>query len=243
METDAVNVPRGYLSGPMKEVIVGASGGITQVLIGNPSSPPWSRSLRTSPFHPTTPHLTRPQISIVYTSFNAFSTALHSLTPDRPSLTLPQTYLSGGLAGLTNSAISGPMEHIRIRLQTQSATSSQPYASARDCVRRIIQQTGLAGLYRGHSATMLREFHSYGVWFSVFEVLMAAAMRVEGKPRDQIAGWKIAACGALTGEVLWTVNYPFDVVKSKMQADGFGAHQRRGGRMGLGDSFGVWGRR
>ncbi|GAB1217363.1 hypothetical protein ATERTT37_006602 [Aspergillus terreus] len=130
--------------------------------------------------------------------------------------------MPGGLAGLSNSAISGPMEHIRIRLQTQSATSSQPYTSAQDCIRRIVQQSGLAGLYRGHSATMLREFHSYGVWFSVFEVLMAATMRAEDKPRDQIAGWKIAACGALTGEVLWTVNYPFDVVKSKMQADGFG---------------------
>jgi hypothetical protein len=34
METDLVDVPRDYLSGPMKEVIVGAAGGITQVLIG-----------------------------------------------------------------------------------------------------------------------------------------------------------------------------------------------------------------
>lgn len=182
--------------------------------------------MRTSALHPTIPSLTSPQISIVYTSFHGFSTAIHSLTPDRPSLTHPQTYLAGGLAGLSNSAISGPMEHIRIRLQTQSATSSQPYTSAQDCIRRIVQQSGLAGLYRGHSATMLREFHSYGVWFSVFEVLMAATMRAEDKPRDQIAGWKIAACGALTGEVLWTVNYPFDVVKSKMQADGFGVDRR-----------------
>ncbi|EAU32553.1 conserved hypothetical protein [Aspergillus terreus NIH2624] len=237
METDLVDVPRDYLSGPMKEVIVGAAGGITQVLIGDPSSPPRSRSMRTSALHPTIPSLTSPQISIVYTSFHGFSTAIHSLTPDRPSLTHPQTYLAGGLAGLSNSAISGPMEHIRIRLQTQSATSSQPYTSAQDCIRRIVQQSGLAGLYRGHSATMLREFHSYGVWFSVFEVLMAATMRAEDKPRDQIAGWKIAACGALTGEVLWTVNYPFDVVKSKMQADGFGVDRRvEAVRKRLGDS-------
>lgn len=51
-------------------------------------------------------------------------------------------------------------------------------------------------------------------------------METEGKRRDEIASWKIAGCGALTGEVLWAANYPFDVVKSKMQADGFGAEQR-----------------
>ncbi|GES63108.1 sugar O-acetyltransferase [Aspergillus terreus] len=247
METDLVDVPRGYLSGPMKEVIVGAAGGITQVLIGQPfdivkvrmqtqantsaahlARNIWRQEGPLAFYKGTLPPLlgVGACISIVYTSFHPFSTALHSLTPDRPSLTLPQTYLAGGLAGLTNSAISGPMEHIRIRLQTQSATSSQTYTSARDCIRRIVQQSGPAGLYRGHSATMLREFHSYGVWFSVFEVLMAATMRAEDKPRDQIAGWKIAACGALTGEVLWTVNYPFDVVKSKMQADGFGVDRR-----------------
>ena len=73
---------------------------------------------------------------------------------------------------------------------------------------------------------MLREFGSYGIWFSVFEVLLNLTMKMEGKARDQIASWKIAACGAVTGEVLWTANYPFDVVKSKMQADGFGAERR-----------------
>jgi solute carrier family 25 carnitine/acylcarnitine transporter 20/29 len=142
-------------------------------------------------------------------------------------MSLPLTYAAGGMAGLTNSVISGPMEHIRIRLQIQSSSSPQRvYTGVRDCVRGILQQAGPAGLYRGQSATMLREFHSYGIWFSVYDVLLSRVMETEGKRRDEIASWKIAGCGALTGEVLWAANYPFDVVKSKMQADGFGAEQR-----------------
>ncbi|KAL4898750.1 mitochondrial carrier protein [Aspergillus ambiguus] len=244
----SLDLPRDYLSGPMKEVIVGAAGGVTQVLIGQPFDIVKVRmqTQANEGAMRVAQHILKREgplafykgtlsplvgvgacISIVYTSFHGFSTLLHSLNPTSPSLSLPQTYLAGGMAGLTNSLISGPMEHIRIRLQTQSTTSvPAAYTGVRGCIRHIVQQGGPSGLYRGQTATMLREFHSYGIWFSVFEVLLSLAMKVEEKPRDQIAGWKIAACGALTGEVLWTANYPFDVVKSKMQADGFGADRR-----------------
>jgi len=35
----------------------------------------------------------------------------------------------------------------------------------------------------------------------------------------------IAFYGGLAGEALWIASYPFDVVKSKMQTDGFGSNQ------------------
>jgi solute carrier family 25 carnitine/acylcarnitine transporter 20/29 len=91
---------------------------------------------------------------------------------------------------------------------------------------------GVRALYRGQAPTMLREFGSYGVWFSVYEALLSRIARpdtrtdAEANKKGQIRTYKIATCGVLTGLVLWTVNYPFDVVKSKMQADGFGQHQK-----------------
>lgn len=69
---------------------------------------------------------------------------------------------------------------------------------------------------------MLREFHSYGIWFSVYELLLSQVIKRENKSRNEIPGCKIAGCGVVTGVVLWAANYPFDVVKSKMQADRFG---------------------
>lgn len=44
--------------------------------------------------------------------------------------------------------------------------------------------------------------------------------------RKEIPSWKIAFYGGLAGEALWLASYPFDVVKSKMQSDGFGDKQR-----------------
>ena len=40
--------------------------------------------------------------------------------------------------------------------------------------------------------------------------------------REDISSYKVAAYGGLAGEALWMASYPFDVIKSKMQSDGFG---------------------
>lgn len=50
-----------------------------------------------------------------------------------------------------------------------------------------------------------------------------------GVKREEISQWKVAAYGGLAGEALWLASYPFDVVKSKMQCDGFGTGKRYAG--------------
>jgi solute carrier family 25 carnitine/acylcarnitine transporter 20/29 len=47
-----------------------------------------------------------------------------------------------------------------------------------------------------------------------------------GMNRKDIPSYKIAFYGGLAGEALWLASYPFDVVKSKMQTDGFGSDQK-----------------
>ncbi|KAL4807233.1 mitochondrial carrier domain-containing protein [Aspergillus unguis] len=265
-----------------KEFIVGASGGVTQVLIGQPFDiikvrmqtqasrnalqvarqiyvhegvlafyrvpPPPYTGTSTSNIDQqgTLPPLlgVGACISIVYSTFHAVAESLKPKSHPSQSLTPAQTYLAGGIAGLANSVISGPTEHVRIRLQTQTQSHPnpplqspanikvQPGHGVLATLRQIHAQAGVAGLYRGQVPTLLREFGSYGVWFSVYEYLLRYTSRGPGKGEDQAQGqvqpqtWKIAACGAITGMVLWVVNYPMDVVKSKMQADGFGPEQK-----------------
>lgn len=47
-----------------------------------------------------------------------------------------------------------------------------------------------------------------------------------GIARNEVPAYKVALYGGLAGEALWLGSYPFDVVKSKMQTDGFGANMR-----------------
>lgn len=141
--------------------------------------------------------------------------------PSRKTLTYGQYYLAGATAGVANSIISGPIEHVRIRLQTQPHGDARLYSGPLDCIKKLIAAGGIRhGLYRGEMVTVLREAQAYGVWFLTFEYLMNREARTT--PREDIPAWKIALYGGLAGEALWLASYPLDVVKSKMQTDKVG---------------------
>jgi solute carrier family 25 carnitine/acylcarnitine transporter 20/29 len=153
-----------------------------------------------------------------------------SLTTLNPGLSYSQYYASGAFAGIANSVISGPIEHVRIRLQTQPHGEKRLYSGPLDCVRKLSAHEGvLKGLYRGEAVTILREAQAYGVWFLSFEYMMNADAARNKIARKEIPSWKVAFYGGLAGEALWLGSYPFDVVKSKMQSDGFGKDKRYAG--------------
>ncbi|RCI11347.1 hypothetical protein L249_7606 [Ophiocordyceps polyrhachis-furcata BCC 54312] len=141
-------------------------------------------------------------------------------------LKLSNIFLSGAFAGVVNASLSSPIEHIRIRLQSQPHDrQSRLYSGPLDCARKIAVEAGgwLPGLYKGTCVTLLREATAYGAWFATFEALMTADVnRNRRTDRAQVPAWKVAFYGGLAGEALWLVSYPFDVIKSKMQTDGFG---------------------
>lgn len=142
-------------------------------------------------------------------------------------LSYGQYYAAGAFAGVTNTVLSSPIEHVRIRLQTQPHGAARLYNGPLDCVRKLSAHEGvLRGLYRGTAVTFLREAQAYGVWFLTFEYLMNADAARNNVSRSEIATPKIALYGGLAGEMLWIASYPFDVIKSKMQTDGFGKDQK-----------------
>ncbi|KAI0409273.1 mitochondrial carrier domain-containing protein [Xylaria palmicola] len=143
-------------------------------------------------------------------------------------LSYGQYYAAGAFAGVANSVISGPIEHVRIRLQTQPHGAARLYAGPLDCLRQLSARGGgvLRGVYRGEAVTVLREAQAYGVWFLAFEWMMTADAARNGVARADVPAYKVALYGGLAGEALWLGSYPFDVVKSKMQTDGFGPDMR-----------------
>ncbi|KAK3901064.1 carrier protein YMC1, mitochondrial [Staphylotrichum tortipilum] len=234
-----------------KDLFSGAAGGIAQVLIGQPfdivkvrlqttTQYPSALSAATSiyrhegalAFYKGT--LT-PLLGIgacVSIQFGAFHSARRWLEQRKPSgvpLSYGEYYAAGAFAGVANTALSAPIEHVRIRLQTQPhGAGERLYAGPWDCVRKLNAQGGGVGkgLYRGTAVTLLREAQAYGVWFLAFEWLMNADAARNKVERKEIASWKVALYGGLAGEALWLGSYPLDVIKSKMQTDGFGEAQR-----------------
>ncbi|KAL6820726.1 mitochondrial carrier domain-containing protein [Trichoderma camerunense] len=235
-----------------KDLFSGAVGGIAQVLIGQPfdivkvrlqTSNQYAGALEAATsiyknegalaFYKGT--LT-PLIGIgacVSVQFGAFHAARRWLEARNTAqgraseLGYGQYFLAGAFAGVANAPLSGPIEHIRIRLQSQPHGEGRLYNGPLDCIRKVSSHNGaLSGLYRGEIVTVWRESFAYGAWFTAFEYLMNADAARNGIDRKQIPTYKIALYGGLAGEVLWLASYPFDVIKSKMQTDGFGAQQK-----------------
>ncbi|KAF9063598.1 mitochondrial carrier [Rhodocollybia butyracea] len=140
--------------------------------------------------------------------------------PTGKDLNAGQLVASGVAAGLANGFVSGPVEHIRIRLQTQPS-KNPPYNGPFDAIKKIYSAHGIKGIFKGQGVTFLREATGYGVYFLAYEKLVQREMRVKGIKREQISPVNAVLYGAAAGYALWAVIYPIDMIKSRMQTDGF----------------------
>ncbi|KAK6216455.1 hypothetical protein LQW54_003460 [Pestalotiopsis sp. IQ-011] len=232
-----------------KDLFSGAVGGIAQVLIGQPfdivkvrlqTSTQYSGALEaaTSIWKKEGPlafykGTLTPLLGIgacVSVQFGGFGFAKRYFEERNGrgrDLSYAQYYYAGAFAGVANSVISGPIEHVRIRLQTQPHGAAALYSGPLDCVRKLSAHQGvLRGLYRGEAVTVIREAQAYGLWFMSFEYMMNSHAARNGMQRKDIPPYMVAFYGGLAGEVLWLGSYPLDVIKSKMQTDGFGTTQK-----------------
>ncbi|KAG8864535.1 Mitochondrial carrier protein ymc2 [Tulasnella sp. 330] len=131
-----------------------------------------------------------------------------------------QLATAGAVAGLANGVVSGPVEHIRIRLQTQ-ADKNRIYNGPWDAAKKIYAVRGIAGLYKGQVSTLWREGLGYGVYFLCYEELMQRHMTKHDLKRSEVSPGYAVLFGATAGYALWSIIYPIDVIKSRMQTDGF----------------------
>ncbi|KAJ5385187.1 Mitochondrial carrier protein [Penicillium concentricum] len=254
METEVIDMmdKGGGALRTVKDLAAGAAGGMAQVILGQPFDIVKVRLQTTTQYKSALECATQifkkegpaafykgtltPLIGIgacVSVQFGAYHEArrrLEELNKKKyanSALSYTQYYMAGSFAGLTNSVLSGPIEHVRIRLQAQPHGAGRLYSGPIDCVNKLAAQGGaLRGIYRGQAVTLLREAQAYGAWFMAFEFMMNQDAKRNNVKREDISKAKIATYGGLAGEVLWLSSYPFDVIKSKMQTDGFGAQQK-----------------
>jgi len=78
------------------------------------------------------------------------------------------TYLSlGGLSGFTSSFLLQPFDLLKTRLQQGDATLNMRQGGAiRSTVRSVVSSYGVLGLWRGTSATLLRNVPGIALYFT-----------------------------------------------------------------------------
>lgn len=131
-------------------------------------------------------------------------------------LTLPQYYVCGLAGGIANSFLASPIEHVRIRLQTQTSSgTAASFKGPLDCIKKLKSN---GALMRGLTPTVLREAQGCATYFLTYEALVANEVQ-KGLKRSDVPAWKLCMFGAISGVTLWLMVYPIDVVKSIMQTD------------------------
>jgi solute carrier family 25 carnitine/acylcarnitine transporter 20/29 len=143
-------------------------------------------------------------------------------------LSLLDFFTCGGVAGFANGFLASPIEHIRIRLQTQTG-DQKLFNGPLDCAKKVYQSSGIKGIYKGLTPTLFREGVGLGIYFATYEALIAQELeKYKEMSRKDIPGWKLCMYGGLSGYTLWIGIYPVDVLKSKLQTDSLTKPKYRG---------------
>jgi len=123
--------------------------------------------------------------------------------------------LAGGIAGCLAKTVVAPLDRVKILFQA-SNPDFQKYAGSWSGAFRagveIYHQTGVRGLFQGHSATLLRIFPYAAIKFMTYDQVHHILMPT----REQETNIKRFIAGAISGTVSVFVTYPLDVIRVRM---------------------------
>lgn len=133
--------------------------------------------------------------------------------------------LAGSMAGAAQVLIITPVELAKTKLQVQGQgqrlqKKNKVYLGTFDCLQKIYKSEGVSGCYRGLLASIARDIPGFGVYFGVYYTLSRAFIP-KGKTIKDINAFQLMMAGGLTGIISWAYSYPADMIKSKIQAEGF----------------------
>ncbi|KAL1348383.1 hypothetical protein HN51_024378 [Arachis hypogaea] len=140
---------------------------------------------------------------------------------DNVSADLCIQFVGGGLAGITASASTYPLDLVRTRLAAQTNTTY--YSGIFNALQTISKEEGIFGLYKGLGTTLLTVGPSIAISFTVYESMRSYWQ--SNRPNDSAAVVSLA-CGSLSGIASSTATFPLDLVRRRKQLEGAGGRAR-----------------
>ncbi|KAI5937414.1 mitochondrial carnitine/acylcarnitine carrier protein isoform X1 [Manis javanica] len=131
-------------------------------------------------------------------------------------LSYPQLFAAGMLSGVFTTGIMTPGERIKCLLQVQASSGQTKYTGALDCARKLCQESGIRGIYKGTVLTLMRDVPASGMYFMTYEWLKNI-FTPEGKSANELSVPRILTAGGMAGIFNWAVAIPPDVLKSRFQ--------------------------
>jgi solute carrier family 25 carnitine/acylcarnitine transporter 20/29 len=149
-----------------------------------------------------------------------------SIPATTTSSSLTTNAVRGGIAGIVSSIIVCPVDLVKTKLQAASRCSSSSSASTSSTsssfssyqtTKEIYTNYGIRGLYRGLLTTVYRQFPSFIIYFGSYDVIKTTLLQQQQQLQHQNLLASIIA-GGIAGSLSWTIIYPIDLIKTRIQS-------------------------
>lgn len=139
------------------------------------------------------------------------------------TLSMGEICVAGAFSAIPTTAIMAPSERIKCLLQVQANEVEKGgkarYSGMMDCAKTLLKEGGLASLYKGTGATLLRDIPGTVAYFGTYELTKRELMKIQGiDPNNgQLSLTAVLFAGGFAGMACWGVGIPADVLKSRLQ--------------------------
>ncbi|KAK2731233.1 mitochondrial carrier protein leu5 [Colletotrichum kahawae] len=123
--------------------------------------------------------------------------------------------VAGGLAGCAAKTVVAPLDRVKILFQAsnpQFAKYTGSWFGVATAMKDIKSHEGVIGLFRGHSATLLRIFPYAGIKFLAYEQIRSIIIR----NKDQETPWRRLLSGSMAGVTSVFFTYPLEVIRVRL---------------------------
>eukprot|EP01043_Picozoa_sp_COSAG02_P005849 COSAG02_NODE_161_length_32629_cov_10.363142_17_plen_238_part_00 len=131
----------------------------------------------------------------------------------RDHLTSVELLACGAAAGAVGKTMLAPVDRVKLMYMT-SKSHSFTLTEAAKTARGITQQSGVAGLWAGNGAAMLRVIPYSALVFTSFDVYQRGIQRVLNKKQGVFT--RLSA-GAAAGATATLMTYPLDLLRTRVR--------------------------
>ncbi|KAI1112478.1 mitochondrial dicarboxylate carrier protein [Nemania sp. NC0429] len=143
-----------------------------------------------------------------------------------------QVVMAGATAGLISRFVIAPLDVVKIRLQLQSHSLSDPlshrdlrgspiYKGTLRTMRHIVKHEGLTALWKGNVPAELMYVAYASVQFTTYRSATMLLHRLSGGEANRLPpAAESFICGAIAGATATTTTYPLDLLRTRFAAQG-----------------------
>lgn len=140
-----------------------------------------------------------------------------------------RNFVCGAFSGSFSTFTIMPLDVIKTRLVSQDPNGG--YRNAFHAVASIYRHEGWRGLYRGVGPAIMQTAPLTGGQFMFYNLFGDVIKRIEEVPQEVLLGsTELMICGALSGLCTKLIVYPLDLIKRRLQIQGFSKGRKTYGK-------------